>query len=104
MVVVNSAWEKEKDRFYRSERYKIRSVSAGFNHSLFVTQEGKVLSCGENFRGELLLSSVPKDERVYTPTETTITSDAAFCIAGGYLSVVFIGGNPPPNTGMRQDQ
>ena len=87
--------------------YKIRSASAGFWHSLFVTREGKVLSCGYNGYGELLLSSVPRDETVYTPTATTITSDTSFCIAGDYVSVVFIGGNPPPNTpntGIQQDQ
>lgn len=79
------------------QRYKIRSAYAGCNHSLFETSEGKILSCGFNNYGELLLNSGPS-ESVYSPTETIITSGASFCIAGGCTSAVFIGNSPPPNT------
>ena len=77
-------------------KYEIKAAYAGCWHSLFETTDGKVLSCGSNSYGELLLSSGP-GENVYLPSETTITGGATFCIAGGYLSAVFIGGEPPPN-------
>ncbi|KAK8880608.1 hypothetical protein M9Y10_003290 [Tritrichomonas musculus] len=38
------------------------------------------------------------DECVYSPTETTITGGATFCVAGSNMSAVFIGGNPLPNS------
>lgn len=77
--------------------YKIKSAYAGCGHSLFLTNEGKILSCGTNQYGQLLLSSGPGKD-VYSPIETTITGGATFCIAGDCLSAVFIGSNPPPNT------
>ncbi|KAK8837309.1 hypothetical protein M9Y10_036740 [Tritrichomonas musculus] len=77
--------------------HKIRSAYAGCGHSLFVTRDGKILSCGTNQYGQLLLSSGPSKD-VYSPTETTITGGATFCIAGDCLSAVFIGSVPPPNT------
>lgn len=76
--------------------YEIRAAYAGCNHSLFETKEGKLLSCGANYYGQLLLRCGPGDD-VYLPTETTITSGAEFCIAGWGLTAVFIG-TPPPNT------
>lgn len=63
------------------KKYKIISASAGINHSLFVTSEGKVLACGSNSYGQLIL----KDDRhkdYYTPEETMIKSGAKFCLAG----------------------
>ena len=78
--------------------HKIRAAYAGCFHSLFETHEGKVLSCGYNFYGQLLLKHGINEEYVYTPTETTITSGATFCIAGEYMSAVFGNGDPPPNT------
>ena len=81
-------------------KYEITSAYAGDRHSLFVTSEGKILSCGNNEFGQLLLSSGPS-EKIYLPTETTITKDAEFCIAGGYTSVVFIGSIPPNTPNMR---
>lgn len=78
--------------------YKIRAAYAGFNYSLFETKEGKVLSCGYNGCGELLLSSGPSDESVYLPRETVITKDARFCIAGMERTAVFVASDPPTNT------
>lgn len=78
-------------------RYKITAAYAGSRHSLFKTNNGKILSCGDNYYGELFNISDP-DDIIYLPTETTITCDASFCIAGDSLSVVFMGENPPPNT------
>ena len=78
--------------------HEVRAAYAGFYHSLFETREGKVLACGWSYYGELLLSSGPSDEYVYSPAETTITGGATFCVAGSYMSAVFIGVDPPPNT------
>ena len=77
---------------------KIRAAYAGYRHSLFLTNEGKIFACGWNKYGELLLSSGPSDEYVYSPTETTIKEGATFAVAGEYVSSVFFGGDPPPNT------
>ena len=78
-------------------KYKIRAAYAGAWYSLFETDEGKILSCGYNTCGQLLLNRDP-GENVYLPTETIIKSGATFCIAGCNISSVFIGSNPPPNT------
>ena len=69
---------------------------AEYNHSLFETCEGKVLSLGNNFFDELLSSDPGQD--IYIPTETRISGGAVFCIAGFNISVVLIGSSPPPNT------
>ena len=81
------------------QKYKIKSVSAGFSHSLFITEEGMVLACGTNNFGQLFISN--SYECVFSPTETTIKSGATFCIAGCAISVAFIGTEPPPNTPNR---
>ena len=78
--------------------HKIRAAYAGCYHSLFETCEGRVLACGCNSYGQLLLRGDPSNENVYSPAETTITGDATFCVAGELMSAVFIGGDPPPNT------
>lgn len=80
--------------------YKIRAAYAGGSHSLFETSEGKILSCGRNYYGQILLSSGKGDD-VYSPKETMITEGATFCIAGFNSSVVFFGGEPPPTTPNR---
>ena len=79
----------------------IRAANAGGFHSLFETREDKVLACGRNYFGELLLRGGPSEEHVYSPTETTITGGATFSVAGCHMSAVFIGGDPPPNTPVR---
>ena len=77
--------------------YKISKVYAGCSHSLFQTRKLKILSCGSNRYGELLLSSGPGNS-VYSPTETTINGGAELCIAGDCISVIFLGSSPSPNT------
>ena len=77
--------------------HKIRAAYAGCGISLFETHEGKILACGSNGSGQLFLSSGPNKEDVYSPTETTIASGATFCVAGNYITALFIGGDPPPN-------
>ncbi|KAK8838286.1 hypothetical protein M9Y10_035709 [Tritrichomonas musculus] len=91
--------QRSVDKFTEisSLRYKIVSASASNDHSLFLTSENKVLACGSNYYGQLLLSS-PSKEDVYLPVETTITSGATFAIAGYSTSAVFVGIPPPPNT------
>ncbi|KAK8841776.1 hypothetical protein M9Y10_026725 [Tritrichomonas musculus] len=83
--------------------YGIRAVYAGYGHSLFETREGKILACGSNESGELLLSS-GAGNKVYSPMETIITEGATFCIAGVTLSVVFIGDELLPNMPNRRIQ
>ena len=78
--------------------HEIRVTYAGYSHSLFETRKGKILSCGDNKYGELLLSSGTCEVFVYLPIETTITSGSTFCITRNCISVVFIGSYPPPNT------
>lgn len=75
--------------------YKIVFASMGYFHSLFITSEQKVLACGWNVYGQCLMERPGKS--LDTPIETTITSDATFCIAGSCLSIVFIGRETPPN-------
>lgn len=74
-------------------KYKIIHAYAGQSHSLFQTDEGKVLACGPNKHGQLF-SKKPSTEIVYYPTETEITKNATFCIAGYLVSAVFIGCDP----------
>ena len=79
------------------EEYNIKAAYAGGYHSLFVTNEGEILSCGSNDCGQLLLEN-ESNKNFHVPTKTVIKSGATFCIAGYHLSAVFVGCNPPPNT------
>lgn len=97
--------KKRENVYYFTEihalkRIKISAAYAGANHSLFMTQEGKILSCGDNRYGQLLLKNNLSKE-VYTPSHSIIKKGATFCIAGEFISEVFIGCYPPtytPNT------
>ena len=80
---------------------QIVEVSAGINDSLFRTSEGKILGCGWNDDGELMLISGNKTN-VFPPEDTLVTSGATFCISGCCTSVVFAGVEPPPNTPNRK--
>lgn len=79
------------------DEYDIRAAYDGDDHSLFETREGTILSCGNNKLGQLILSSLSR-ENVYSPTETTIAGSSTFCITANCMSAVFIGRKPPPNT------
>lgn len=86
-------------KIYNLKNFMIKSAFAGSGHSLFQTIEGKVLACGKNNNGQLLLQSGPTKEDVYFPVEVTpLKSPSSFCIAGSSLSVVFLGSEEvPPN-------
>ena len=88
------------DKFTQIEsmqKYKIVHAYAGFYHSLFQTNKGKLISCGSNVCGEILLGERSNESDGEKPKETLIKSGASFCIAGNGLTVVFIGCQPPPN-------
>lgn len=82
------------------KNHKISAVYAGGTHSLFRTSEGKVLACGCNFYGQLLLESGPSQDKIYYPIETIIDRDATFCIAGDSISIVFLNSVPKNNPNM----
>lgn len=82
---------------------EIRHAYADYNHSLFQTRDGKIMSCGDNYSGQLILGS-GAGKRAYSQKETTIANGAAFCIAGNASSVVFIGSSPPPNMPNMRNQ
>ena len=95
----------ETDKFTKVaslEKYKITGASAGSSHSLFRTEDGKVLSCGGNSFGQLMLDRFDFNEKIYSPVETTIESGASFCIAGNTVSAVFVGEELPPNMPNRR--
>lgn len=74
-------------------KHKIVAAYAGSSHSLFQTRSGKIFACGANNSGQLLLSSTSNKNELF-PVETTIQKGAKFCIAGAFLSVVFIDALP----------
>lgn len=78
-------------------QYIIIAAYAGTCSSLFVTNKGKILSCGHDNHGQLL-KETKCDENELLPTDTLINSSAKFCIAANVLSLVFIEKPPPANT------
>lgn len=72
-----------------NNKQKIVSVFAGRSHSLFINTEGKIFACGNNSCGQLLLDKDLNDDSIYLPVETSVKSDALFCIAGSDITVVF---------------
>lgn len=80
---------------------KIVAAYAGYSHSLFQDETGKIYACGYNGFGQMLLNE-PSYKNNYFPVETTIKSGATFCVAGHALSVVFVNCQPPPNCPNRK--
>lgn len=80
------------------KKEKIVSAACGCSHSLFVRKDGRVLSCGKNYYGELMLDSGPSKENVYKPTETSIIGKNPFCIAGCCTSFVITDCEVPKNS------
>lgn len=77
---------------------QIKAAYAGYNHSLFQTNEGKLFACGNNDYGQLLFKTGPSNEDTVTPTETYISGGATFCIAGYQLSAIYLIKDPPLNS------
>ena len=77
--------------------YEIQEAYAGHYHSLFMTRDGKIFSCGNNKYGELLLNNGPTKKDIFSPRVTMVTEGATFCIAGNCISAVFVDCKPPPN-------
>lgn len=80
---------------------KIVAAYAGYSHSLFQDENGKIFACGYNGFGQMLLNQ-PSYKNNYLPVETTIKSGATFCIAGHALSAVISNCEPPPNCPNRK--
>ena len=78
------------------DEYTIRAVYAGFNHSLFETSEGEILSRGYGNDGQLLINELPASNN-YNSLKTNINSGASFCVAGNTKRVVFIESTVPTN-------
>lgn len=73
-------------------KYKIKTAYAGYDHSIFHTSDGKILACGSNHYKQF-----PNDvttKLCFIPIELQIKKNVTFCIAGGNLSVLFIGDVP----------
>lgn len=75
--------------------YKISMVYAGGVHSLFQTDNGKVLACGGNNYLQIPIRDESHKKNFYEIVETTINEGASFCIAGDSMSAIFINCNPP---------
>lgn len=80
------------------EDKKICAAYGGYNHSLFQTNDGKILACGNNDFGQLLSKTGPSAEDTTSAIETSINGGATFCIAGYQLSAVYIITDPPSNS------
>lgn len=76
---------------------KICQAFAGKFHSLFLTDDGKVLACGSNDFGHLFCNDGITEYSVFSPIETEIKENAKFCVAGDSLSAVFVNCDPPKN-------
>lgn len=73
---------------------KIKRAYAGYSHSLFQTEDGKILGCGRNRCGQLFTKEVGKDD-VFTPIEAEINgNDIRFCEAGWWISAAFVNCDP----------
>lgn len=70
------------------------------DQSFFKTSIGKVVACGSNKYGRLILRGDKQD--VFPPEETTITGNVTFLLLGSGTSITFVGVEPPPNTPNRK--
>lgn len=89
----------DKSVFTRVMKFQgnIASASAGFDHSLFISREGKVYACGSNRNGQMMIKTKPRQDGYWVPMITGV-ANASFAIAGNGLSVAFINSRPPKNS------
>lgn len=82
--------------------HKVVHASAGMDHSIFTTSDGKVLTCGANIWAQLMINKPQSEGKTY-PSITHVSSNASFCIAGFGGSVVFEGELPKnmPNMSIK---
>lgn len=76
------------------KKYNIVAAYAGFSHSLFMTKDGKLISCGQNNDCEMLIN---RKANISHPVKTKISDKVSFIIAGEFLTVYFVDGAEPPN-------
>lgn len=91
---------KEFKEIVSLNNYKIQAAYAGFDHSLFKTESGKILACGSNYNGQLINGEQCEDF-VYLPIETDVEKGATFCVAGFGFSSVFLGYDPSNSPNRR---
>jgi alpha-tubulin suppressor-like RCC1 family protein len=73
-VLIKEYYDITLDARHDYSNIKIDKISCGYNHSLFLTREGHVYSCGRNKYGTLGLDSL--DESIKTPTLITTYYDS----------------------------
>ena len=88
-------------------KYRIINTSSGSGHSIFISDEGKVLTCGNNGYHQLFQDNKTtndndkdKDKSHFYATEIQLDKTeykAKFSIAGNCLSGLFINTEAPPN-------
>lgn len=89
---------KKIDKFKeitKLKKRKIVEVYAGYSHSIFKTNNGKIIACGWNYSGEALLNT--KSNVVYPPAKVQIKGEIPFCITGGFTSIYYRGCEAPAN-------
>lgn len=91
---------KKIDKFIEIRKLKKRhivEVYAGYSHSLFKTDDGKILACGWNYSGETLLNLRNNGKVVYPPTKIQMKGDVPLIITGEFTSIFFRDCEIPPN-------
>ena len=64
------------ETFYDADAITITQIACGYAHSLFLTNEGHVYSCGMNYFGQLGLNSTDDTKRTPQLIETFYDSDS----------------------------
>lgn len=77
------------------EDKKIVASYAGFNHSIFRSENGEIFVCGSNSHGQLFINHVKVDEdeddEIATiPTKVEGIENVSFCIAGDCSSIAIL--------------
>lgn len=78
---------------------KVVSVGLGMGHSVFVTEDGDVYSCGWNEFGELLLGHT--QTRILVPIKWALNARATRVFCGMHNTFVECDGSPVPHPGAQ---